>query len=121
MKTRYDAITPYVTKDGSVIRELIHPDRDRNVGQSLAEAIIPVAGRTLLHKHLASEEIYYIVQGSGLMRLGTEQFEVQTGDSIVIAPATVHNVENLGDVPLRILCCCAPAYDHNDTVIASEA
>jgi mannose-6-phosphate isomerase-like protein (cupin superfamily) len=32
-----------------------------------------------------------------------------------IAPGTPHCIEALGEAPLRILCCCAPPYAHEDT------
>ena len=50
-------------------------------------------------------------------RLGDEVREVTAGDCIVIAPGTPHKLWNTGDGPLRLLCCCAPAYTHDDTVL----
>ena len=117
IKTEYDKIKPYITKDGSIIRELMHPNIYKNVKQSLAEAIVPVGSKTLLHKHHKSEEIYYILEGKGLMTLGNEKFEVKKGDTILIPPETPHKIENIGDVPLKILCCSFPPYSHEDTEV----
>lgn len=113
--TRYQDIKPFITKDGSIIRELLHPNQQQNNNQSLAEAIIPVNTKTFLHKHYKSEELYHVTQGKGLMTLNEQQFEVNTGDTICIAPGSAHCIENTGDVELKILCCCSPAYQHNDT------
>jgi mannose-6-phosphate isomerase-like protein (cupin superfamily) len=113
--TRYEEIEPYVTKDGSVIRELMHPTVHGNSNQSLAEATVPAGGKTFLHMHGTSEEIYYITKGSGIITLGSEEFEVGKGDTICIAPGTPHRIQNAGREPLKILCCCAPAYSHEDT------
>lgn len=49
------------------------------------------------------------------MTLGEEVFEVGQGDSILILPETAHCIEAVGNEPLRILCCCSPAYAHDDT------
>ena len=49
------------------------------------------------------------------MTLGEERFEILPGDTIAIAPRTAHFVENTGSVDLVILCCCSPAYAHDDT------
>jgi mannose-6-phosphate isomerase-like protein (cupin superfamily) len=49
------------------------------------------------------------------MTLGESQFEICVGDSIAILPGTPHCVENKGSEALHILCCCAPAYSHDDT------
>ena len=35
----------------------------------------------------------------------------------MIAPGAVHKLTNTGDAPLTLLCCCAPAYSHDDTVL----
>jgi len=115
MKTRFADVTPYVTKDGSAIRELMHPDRHGNRAQSLAEAVVPAGARTLLHRHRESEELYHVTAGRGRMTLGEASFEVAEGDTVLIPPGTPHRIENVGDTPLRILCTCSPAYRHEDT------
>jgi mannose-6-phosphate isomerase-like protein (cupin superfamily) len=109
------AMASYITKDGSIIRELLHPLSHGVVNQSLAEAVVQPGQTTTLHRHHQTEEIYHITQGSGLMTLGATQFEVGVGHSIVIAPGTPHCIENTGAVPLHILCACSPAYSHDDT------
>ena len=115
IKSGYDDIPPYITKDGSEIRELMHPAVHGNIGQSLAEAIVPVDSTTLPHRHLQSEEIYHITQGQGVMFLGNEQFEVRAGDTVCVPAGIIHKIQNTGQKPLKILCCCSPAYTHEDT------
>jgi mannose-6-phosphate isomerase-like protein (cupin superfamily) len=88
--TRYEEIEPYVTKDGSIIRELMRPAVHGNSNQSLAEATVPAGGKTFLHVHGMSEEIYYITEGIGTTTLGSEEFEVRKGDTIFIASGTPH-------------------------------
>ena len=113
--TALHEVSPYITRDGSEIRELLHPSRHAVRNQSLAEAVIPPGTATLLHRHKTSEEIYHVTQGNGLMTLGGETFAIAVGDSVAIAPGTPHRVENTGPGALHILCCCAPAYAHDDT------
>jgi mannose-6-phosphate isomerase-like protein (cupin superfamily) len=115
MKTRYDEIEPYTTKDGSIIRELMHPAMHGNHNQSLAEAIVPEGSTTLLHRHRNSEELYHIIAGSGVMKVGEEEFPVIEGDTVCIMPDTPHRIANPGATPLKLLCCCSPAYAHEDT------
>jgi mannose-6-phosphate isomerase-like protein (cupin superfamily) len=115
MKTSINNIKPFITKDGSRIRELIHPTCQAGALMSLAEAIVRPGSTTLLHIHVKSQEIYYIIQGKGMMALGVERFEVKPGDSVLIMPGMQHCIENTGTRPLKILCCCHPPYDHQDT------
>ncbi len=114
-KTRYQDIPSFVTKDGSIIRELMHPVAHGNRQQSLAEAIVPPGARTIRHRHHCSEELYHFTAGSGWMELGGERFEVRPGDTVHIAPGTPHALVNSGDEELRLLCCSSPPYDHDDT------
>lgn len=115
MKTERAASPPYVTKDGSTIRELMHPGVHGNAAQSLAEAGVPVGTTTVLHRHALTEELYHVLEGHGRMTLGAECFDVKPGDTVLIPPGTAHCIENTGTVELRFLCSCAPAYSHEDT------
>ena len=121
MRTRRADITPYRTKDGSEIRELMHPDHHPVRRQSLAEAVIAPGMATTAHSHRASEEIYHVIEGAGRMELdageGGRSCDVTVGDTVLILPGVRHRIANTGTGPLRILCCCAPAYSHDDTLL----
>lgn len=113
---RYQDIAEFITRDGSVIRELMHPTQSSSAkNQSLAEATVSPGQATKLHQHHRSEEFYHITAGLGLMTLAAETFEVSVGDTVCIPPGTPHRIKNTGDTDLKILCCCAPAYAHDDT------
>jgi mannose-6-phosphate isomerase-like protein (cupin superfamily) len=106
---------PFITKDGSEIREILAHRNSAIGNQSLAEATVPVGGSTQEHYHARTEEIYYITHGSGHIRVGSEERVVSPGDAIAIPPGVRHKLWNTGHDPLRLLCCCAPAYEHADT------
>ena len=112
-----DDVPAFTTKDGSEIRELLAHRNSVIRNQSLAEARVPVGGSTLEHYHASSEEIYYITAGAGRMRIENETRDVVPGDAIAIPPGRRHKIWNTGNVTLKLLCCCAPAYEHSDTII----
>ena len=85
-KTEYKKIKSYITKDGSIVRELMHPDIFPDIKQSLAEANVPVGGETLLHRHIRSDEIYHIIQGHGMMVLGDVKINVAPGIPSISLP-----------------------------------
>jgi mannose-6-phosphate isomerase-like protein (cupin superfamily) len=114
---RLDDRPSFVTADGSSIRELAGVPSGNAANQSLAEASVPPGSETTEHLHRASEEIYYFTAGAGRMRLGAEEADVRTVDTVVIAPGTPHKLWNPGPEPLVLLCCCAPAYSDADTVL----
>ena len=107
----------FITADGSAIRELAGRVSLPTVNQSLAEATVPVGGETAEHYHPVAEEIYHFTAGAGRMRLGEEERSVHAGDCVVIPPGTPHKLWNTAAEPLVLLCCCAPAYRHEDTVL----
>src|SRR6266508_3577667 len=105
-------VPAFRTKDGSEIRELLAHRNSSIRNQSLAEARVPVGGSTREHYHACTEEIYYITVGTGRMRVEEETRDVKAGDAIAIPPGRKHKIWNTGGEALRLLCCCAPAYEH---------
>ena len=115
-----DAVPVFVTKDTSIIREILSPtNAPASVArQSLAEATLPPGAATEAHYHPNTEELYYILQGEGRMRIGPEVRAVRPGDGIAIPPGVPHQILNPGErEDLVFLCCCVPAYTHEDTVM----
>jgi mannose-6-phosphate isomerase-like protein (cupin superfamily) len=110
--TSLAVVAPFTTKDGSSIRELHHTP-----AQSLAEATLDTGASTERHFHERSEEIYFVLQGSGTMELDGEERPVGPGDAVLIPPGAWHQIR-AGGGPLRFLCACAPAYSHDDTFFA---
>lgn len=110
-------IQPYRTKDGSLIRELMHPQHHGNANLSFALAEIEPGHATTRHVHRVSEEVYHVARGNGMMTLDEQSFPVGPGDTICILPNVAHTIENTGHELLVIFCCCAPPYSHADTEI----
>lgn len=117
LKTAYADATAFITKDGSTIRELMHPAHHAARAQSFAEAIVSPGETTERHVHQRSEEIYHITGGIGQMHLGADNFPVHVGDTVVILPGTPHCITNAGTVPLTFICASSPPYSHDDTVL----
>lgn len=115
-----DNTQPFITKDGSQIRELLAHRNSVIRNQSLAEARVEPGLTTDAHYHPKTEEIYYVLSGVGRMRIGEEHRNVIPGDAIAIPPGAVHQITNTGNQPLIFLCCCAPGYEHEDTVLVND-
>jgi mannose-6-phosphate isomerase-like protein (cupin superfamily) len=110
----------FITADGSEIRELAGIPSGNAVNQSLAQATVPPGGDTIEHYHRTTEEIYLFTSGRGTMRRGDEEFAVEAGDCVVIPPGVRHKLWAAADADLVLLCCCAPAYTHEDTVLLEQ-
>jgi mannose-6-phosphate isomerase-like protein (cupin superfamily) len=102
---------PFTTKDGSTIRELMHA-----ANQSLAEATLAPGQATERHYHALSEELYSFLEGGGRLEIDGEERDVAAGDTVLIPPGARHTI-TAGPEGARFLCCCAPAYSHQDTYV----
>ena len=110
-------VQAFITKDKSEIREILSPRNSSIQNQSLAEAKLSPGQTTEEHHHLHSEEIYYVLQGQGRMWIENESREVKVGDGFAISTGKKHKIANTGHEDLFFLCCCAPAYTHESTII----
>jgi mannose-6-phosphate isomerase-like protein (cupin superfamily) len=79
----------------------------RNVTQFVG--FIP-PGRAPFHTH-TYEEVVYIVEGEGIVHIGTGDFPIRAGSSIYLPPLLEHCLENTGATPLRVLGVFCPAGD----------
>jgi mannose-6-phosphate isomerase-like protein (cupin superfamily) len=111
---------PFTTKDGSEIRELLAHRNSAIRNQSLAEARLTPGAATAAHFHPRAEEIYYLLEGRGRVQIEGEHRDVGPGDAVAIPPGRRHQITNTGEQTLRFLCCCAPAYEHDDTVMVDD-
>lgn len=105
---------PFTTKDGSTIRSILDRSNAPVANQSLAEATLPGRVATERHWHAKSEELYFILEGGGVMEVDGAARDVGPGDAVLIPPGAWHQI-TASEHGLRFLCCCAPPYAHEDT------
>jgi mannose-6-phosphate isomerase-like protein (cupin superfamily) len=79
-----------------------------------------VGGTVIEHFHKTTEEFYYILDGTGLMKIEDEVREVGPGDTIVIVPGQRHKITNNGQTPLVLLACCSPEWTAEDQVLVEQ-
>ena len=102
------------TPHGSKIRSLIDRTTSNIERCSLAEEVLPIGSKVGRHHHIETEEVYYILHGSGRMIVGDEVRDVAAGDAIFIPRGFTHALENTGQEPMIILLVCGPAYSYDD-------
>lgn len=104
-----------VAGDGARLRELLHPDRDYKFSgrYSLAHAVLAAGEKSTKHR-LATDEVYYILSGIGLMHVDDESARVVAGDAVEIAPGSSQWIENTGSGELAFLCIVDPAWQAAD-------
>ena len=81
------------------------------------------------HYHNEGDELYFIIEGNGLMRLGTQEatgiewkqeFEVAGGDFFTVPPQVVHQLINQSDENLLAIFGCDKNHLGSDRFIIKE-
>ena len=106
-----------VAGDKTVLRELLHPEKmDLAIRYSLAHAIVKSGEKSQPHK-LRNAEVYYILEGSGMLHIDHEFAEVSSGQAAYIPPNAKQYIENTGSSDLKFLCIVDPAWKKEDEEI----
>jgi mannose-6-phosphate isomerase-like protein (cupin superfamily) len=104
----------FMSAGEAILKELLHPDKaDLKIGYSLAHAVVR-PGKTTLPHRLKTSEVYYIMEGKGIMYIDEENSNVGSGMAIYIPPGAKQNIHNPGDRDLIFLCMVDPAWREED-------
>ncbi len=104
----------FIAGDKTILREILHPDKQNvRIRYSLAHAIVRPGEVSLAHK-LVTSEVYYILEGTGIMTIDEENTEVGPGHTIYIPPHSVQFIRNTGEADLKFLCIVDPAWRAED-------
>lgn len=107
----------FVAGDRTVLRELLHPDKQAcEVRYSLAHARLP-AGATSTPHRLKTSEVYYVLTGLGRMHIDDKCRDVGPGDMVYIPPTARQFIEALGTEELVFLCIVDPAWREEDEFV----
>ncbi len=109
-----DDCDPFYAGDNTLLREILHPDKaPLELRYSLAHAVVNPGLTSFLHS-LKTSEVYYILQGEGLMFIDGEQQPVGPGHTIYIPPHARQCIKNTGSDDLVFLCIVDPAWRIED-------
>lgn len=107
----------FTAGDGTLLRELLHPDKQPiALRYSLAHAIVP-GGQTSTPHSLTTSEVYYILSGEGEMHIDQEAQRVEPGDAVYIPPNARQYIRNTGTEPLVFICMVDPAWRQEDETV----
>ena len=117
---KLQACPEFIAGDGTLLRELLHPEKQPiDLRYSLAHAIVP-GGRSSLPHSLKTSEVYYILSGTGKMHIDGESQVVEPGDAVYIPPNAKQFICNEGTAPLVFVCIVDPAWRQEDETIGAE-
>ena len=88
-------------------------------GKNLTVNVVTPTTPLKPHLHARHEEVIYLIQGKGKMRLGDKTWELKAGDIVYIPLKTLHAFTPEGG-DCRALSLFAPAFDGKDRVFVKE-
>ena len=75
------------------------------------------SGNVAKHNHPKTDEIQYIIEGSGAMWLGSERKEFKPGTLIIIPKGTAHGGTLVTSGPVKAIAIKIPPQPPGDTVL----
>ncbi len=104
----------FISGDNCTLREMLHPDKaDLKLRYSLAHAVVKTGETTRPHR-LRTSEVYYILEGEGIMHIDEESAPAGPGSTIYIPPMARQSITNAGKRDLRFICIVDPAWRKED-------
>ena len=118
MSIRKNSEIPSISgNEDSNLKEHFHPHNTQNdIRFSLAEFILKV-GKKSIPRKLKSSEVYFILEGEGVLNVNNKSFEITKGDSAYVPPMSKQFIENSGKGDLRFLCIVDPAWKAEDETV----
>ncbi len=107
----------FIAGDNTQLREMLHPDKaDLALRYSLAHATLK-PGMTSYPHALKTSEVYYILEGQGMMHINDETQVVNVGDTVYIPPKAKQCITCISDIELKFICIVDPAWRAEDEVV----
>lgn len=104
----------FIAGDNCTLREILHPGKaGLELRYSLAHAVVKPGLTTWKHR-LKTSEVYYILQGEGMMHIDGESAPVRPGSTVYIPPRAIQSITNTGDRDLVFICIVDPAWRRED-------
>ena len=104
----------FIAADNTILRELLAPAKaNLEIRYSLAHAMVKPGQTSQPHK-LKNSEVYYILEGEGIMHIDDESAKVRSGQAVYIPPNSKQYIENTGNSDLKFLCIVDPAWRAED-------
>ena len=96
-----------LTYDAGTVRFLAS-SADTNGAWSLVELTEKPGYKTRIHRHIYTDEAYYVLEGVLTAKIADKTYELPAGSYILIPHGTPHAQGNLGKVPVRVLLTMTP-------------
>ncbi|HEY9908776.1 MAG TPA: cupin domain-containing protein [Thermosynechococcaceae cyanobacterium] len=87
-----------------------------NMSLTFCVEIFDVGGKTPPNRHQLAVEMFFVLKGEGRATCDGKTILVRSGDSILVPPTGIHEIENIGDDRLYALCIMIPNEDFAELI-----
>jgi len=113
---KIEEIESFSAQEGTEIRQIFSSkDTNNAIRYSLAHCTINPGNSSNPHT-MKTSEIFYILQGSGIVHVGEEQKQITKNETIFVPPMSKQFIENNGEIDLIALCIVDPAWKQEDEI-----
>jgi len=100
--------------EGTIIFQIFHPHNTLSgIRYSVSHSTIKPGKRSKRHK-MKTSEVYYILEGNGVIHIDEESQLVSKDGAVYIPPLSIQFIENTGTSDLKFLCIVDPAWKKED-------
>jgi mannose-6-phosphate isomerase-like protein (cupin superfamily) len=112
--TDYQAfrISPYDTNRLAIVFD----PQSANMSLTLCVEIFDVGGKTPPNRHQLAVEMFFVLQGEGVATCDGKTVAIQAGDSLLVPPTGIHEIQNTGSGRLYALCFMVPNEDFAELI-----
>jgi len=115
-----DTIKPFKGVCGRVW-QFINPETAPTKALSTALIAVEPRERSTPHYHRVTEEIYFIIDGEGVLRTDNQEYPIKQDSIAYIPPNVPHSLINTGKKTLKLLVIDHPPYNRADTIMQESA
>jgi len=103
-----------LTRGDGVVSNLLHGDgSDAPSDLTVTWVEVEPGAEQKIHSH-EPEQVYVVVEGGGVMRVGGEEMAVERDDCVHIPSETNHRIANTGDRVLEYVSAATPAFPEEE-------
>jgi quercetin dioxygenase-like cupin family protein len=111
-RLRHQTEIPGIPLEGGILKWLI--DRDLGAQHVMAYRLALEPDSALSHVHIGAEEVLYVLEGAGEVRVEGATHQVGAGRAVFIPDGAEHTYINTGATPLVLVGAMAPPIDLGD-------
>ena len=92
---------------GPFLRRTLLDGVPGSVFKYVRDVTIPAGSLIGEHRHVGDDEVFFIISGTGVMRVDDEECTLGPGSAVLTLSGSVHSLRNDGPTDLRIFVACA--------------